>query len=103
MARIKVNSRLGMSELISYEGIEFWDTVVLPEIPHNDEDIEHEVQEGERIDTIAQKYYGDSVLWWYIAIASEKELFPVELSPGDRLRIPPVSYLSTYLGQVRSD
>jgi hypothetical protein len=100
-ARIPVNSRLNMADLLSEAGIEFWETVVLPPIPTSEDDIEHEVHAGDRLDVLAQRYYGDPVLWWYIAVANDIELIPIELTNGSKLRIPPMDYLSLYMGSQR--
>jgi nucleoid-associated protein YgaU len=44
---------------------------------------------GDRLDLLAQQYYGDSSLWWVISIANEDlpqdSLF---ISVGTQLRIP---------------
>ena len=56
-------------------------------IPLKDSDIFVPVSEGARFDMLAQKYYGDSNLWWIIAKANgySHESRP---KPGDRIRIP---------------
>ena len=36
------------------------------------------MQQGVKIETIAEKYYGDSSLWWYIAKANNKKLNTIE-------------------------
>jgi hypothetical protein len=102
-AKIVLNSRLNMGELLSFSGIEFWDTLVLPPIPISVEDIEYEVVAGDRIDVLAYKYYGDPALWWFIAVANDIELCPIAFNEGDKLRIPPASYLSKYVAMVRKD
>ena len=43
-------------------------------------------QEGDRLDTLANQFYGDSTLWWYIANANN--LNQINLEPGTSLRIP---------------
>ena len=45
------------------------------------------MQEGERLDTIAGKIYGDSNYWWVIAAASGIG-WPLQVPPGTLLRIP---------------
>jgi nucleoid-associated protein YgaU len=49
---------------------------------------EHEVQEGDRLDLIAARWYGDPELWWRIADANPSE-HPDDLTAtvGRRLRI----------------
>ena len=42
---------------------------------------------GDRLDTLANQYYGDPMLWYLIADANNLNLLNVK--PGTRLRIPP--------------
>ena len=44
---------------------------------------------GDRFDTLAQQYYGNSSFWWIISIANE-ELSQDSLTPpvGSQIRIP---------------
>ncbi len=53
------------------------------------------LQEGERLDMLAGKIYGDSNFWWVIAAASGIG-WPMQLPPGTLLRIP--SNLGEVLG-----
>ena len=43
--------------------------------------------DGERLDVIAQRYYGDSSYWWVIAACSGIG-WPLQLPAGTLLRIP---------------
>ena len=45
------------------------------------------LKEGERLDTIAFKRYGDSRLWWIIAAASNIGWW-MQLPPGTLIKIP---------------
>ena len=42
---------------------------------------------GDRLDTLANQYYGDPMLWYLIADANNLNL--INVNPGTRLRIPP--------------
>lgn len=44
-------------------------------------------QEGQRLDHIAGKVYGDARLWWVIATASNIGFAP-QVPPGTRLLVP---------------
>ena len=44
--------------------------------------------DGDRFDTLAQKYYGDSNLWWIIAKANNINNGSIGLEPEKRIRIP---------------
>lgn len=49
---------------------------------------EHRVVEGERLDQLAQRYYGDPLKYWLICDANDA-VFPEDLMvPGRVLRIP---------------
>lgn len=48
---------------------------------------EHVLKEGERLDTIAGRAYGNARLWWIIAAASGIG-WPLQVPPGTLLLIP---------------
>lgn len=50
------------------------------------------LKQGERIDKIAGKYYGDSTLWWVIAAASGIG-WGLQCPPGTVISIPDKSQL----------
>ena len=56
------------------------------QVPMSDRDIFVISQSGDRLDILAQKYYGDVNLWWYIAKANNLKF--ITLPIGTRLRIP---------------
>ena len=56
----------------SPEGKQMYQTVRYPEIPRSFEDTYVYTTIGDRFDTLAQQYYGDSSLWWVIANANGK-------------------------------
>lgn len=62
---------------------------VYPDIPETDADIYVVTTSGDRLDILAQQYYGDSTLWWIIAAANSNinnaSLIP---TPGVQIRIP---------------
>ena len=49
---------------------------------------EHLVVEGDRLDLIAYREYGDSELWWAIAEVNSELDVPDPLPPGFVLRVP---------------
>jgi len=64
-------------------------TVRYPEIPRSETDIYINTTIGDRYDTLAQQYYGDSSLWWVIANAngnSDKSSLTPPL--GSQIRVP---------------
>lgn len=60
-----------------------------PEVVLSNNDIYVITNSGDRLDLLAQQFYGDSSLWWIISIAntnlSQNSLFIPE---GTQLRIP---------------
>ncbi len=58
-----------------------------PDILDGVQTVEHALRLGERLDTIAHRYYGDSDYWWVIALANRIQ-DPFSLTVGQRLRIP---------------
>lgn len=49
--------------------------------------VEYQIQELDRIDHLAYRFLNDSTLWWIIAAANPKMLYP-KLQPGQIIRIP---------------
>jgi nucleoid-associated protein YgaU len=43
---------------------------------------------GDRLDNLADVYYGKSTLWWVIAKANPEIMYPDDIPPGTVLRIP---------------
>ena len=64
-------------------------TVKYPEIPLNISDTYVTSTDGDRWDTLAYTYYGDSSYWWIVSIANDSlpqnSLF---IPPGIQIRIP---------------
>ena len=61
-------------------------TTIYSSIPETDDDIYVITQEGDRLDLLANQFYGDVGLWWYIAKANKLTL--MTLDAGITLRIP---------------
>jgi len=70
-------------------GVRFYATVRYPEIPLSENDIYVITAEGDRLDLLAQQYYGDVSLYWIISAANNEltknSLFVPE---GTQVRIP---------------
>lgn len=60
-----------------------------PNVPLSENDYYIITTVGDRLDSIAYSYYGDSTLWWIIAMANNNitkgALYPI---PGTQLRVP---------------
>ena len=61
---------------------------VYPNIPLRDDDIYVVTQTGDRLDTLAYKYYEDQTLWWIIAAANNTHNAVFAVEDGTILRIP---------------
>tara|TARA_R110000796_G_scaffold204178_3_gene320359 strand:+ start:585 stop:860 length:276 start_codon:yes stop_codon:yes gene_type:complete len=61
-------------------------TTIYGGIPETDSDIYVITQQGDRLDLLANQFYGDVSLWWYIAKAYG--LTDLRLPAGTSLRIP---------------
>ena len=85
---IKNNSRLQFGTLLSIDGFEFWDLLQLPSFSSQPDDTFYTVLGTDRIDLLANKFYGDPILWWVLALANDLELLPTELNVGMVLRVP---------------
>ena len=45
-------------------------------------------EKGDRLDLLANKYYGDQTMWWIIATANNINDATFYVEPGIQLRIP---------------
>tara|TARA_Y100001938_G_C7785273_1_gene279870 strand:- start:8 stop:307 length:300 start_codon:yes stop_codon:yes gene_type:complete len=70
---------------LSYN-ISSFNTIIYSSIPKNDNDIYVISQAGDRLDLLANQFYGDPTLWWYIARANNLKF--ITLEPGTSIRIP---------------
>ena len=70
-------------------GTQYYSTTRYPYIPPSENDIYVYTTDGDRYDTLANQYYGDSSMWWIISIAnsdySQGSIFPPR---NVQLRIP---------------
>lgn len=61
-------------------------TTIYRSVPFSDSDIYVISQDGDRFDLLANQFYGNPALWWYIAQANHRSSLNIE--PGTSLRIP---------------
>lgn len=50
--------------------------------------VEHTWIEGDRLDNLSQRYYGDPQYWWFLLDANPQYMEEHEILPGDRLQVP---------------
>ena len=72
----------------SKDGVRYYKPTIVPNIPIKDSDIFIFPVYGDRFDTIAQRYYNDSNLWWIIAKANELSRGELSPNPEKKIRIP---------------
>ena len=71
-------------------GIRVYNTTYYPEIPLENEDTFIYAVDGDRLDSLAHKYYGDTTLWWIIAKANELSKGDIAPRTDVKLRVPTV-------------
>ena len=75
------------TQKVDKSGIRVYQTTYYPEIKISDSDVFIFPKEGQRLDNLAYKYYGDTTLWWIIAKANG--IKGVAVPPLDEpIRIP---------------
>jgi len=82
------NTKIGKSnptQLRSKSTTKF-NTTIYQRVPKRNDDIHLITTEGDRLDLLANQYYKDPTLWWYIAQANN--LKTMNLEPGLSIRIP---------------
>ncbi len=68
-------------------GVKVYNTTFYPSIPIDDSDRFIYTKFGDRVDALANEYYGDVTLWWIISKANGIK-GQAGLKPGQLLRIP---------------
>ena len=66
--------------------VESFTSMVYSSIPKTNSDIYVITQTGDRLDLLANQFYNNVNLWWYIAKANN--LTSMTIPPGTSLRIP---------------
>jgi phage tail protein X len=72
----------------SIDGRTVYRSRIYPNIPLSSTDVYVMSETGDRLDTLASQYYGDSSLWWIIACANNIHNAHLGLADGTILRIP---------------
>jgi nucleoid-associated protein YgaU len=86
--KVRSTSRLNFSRLLTIDEVEHWEMAELPVIVAAQDDTFYQVNQEDRIDLIAQRFYGNPELWWVIAVANGLDLLPNDLKPFSTIRIP---------------
>lgn len=88
--RVRPTSRLNFARLVTLgtSNIECWEMPEYPVINEGQDDVIYQVQQEDRIDLLAERFYGNPELWWVIAIVNGMALLPNDLRPSSTIRIP---------------
>ena len=82
-------SRYQHNDLIKLkDGRTVYRSKIYKNIPKRNSDIYIVTQGGDRLDTIAHQFYGDSSLWWIIASANNIHDATFAVKEGTTLRLP---------------
>ena len=65
-----------------------YETTLMPTIKPNIKDIYIYASSTDRLDLLAQKYYGDARYWWIIGLANNLGKGSVQIPVGKQIRIP---------------
>jgi len=66
--------------------IDKYETTIYNKVPERNDDMYFIAQEGDRCDNLAQRFYGDPNLWWFIARVNNLKI--MNIPAGTSLRIP---------------
>jgi nucleoid-associated protein YgaU len=66
--------------------VDKYGTTMYNKVPESNDDMYFIAQSGDRCDTLAKRFYGDTSLWWFIARANN--LKTMNIPAGTSLRIP---------------
>jgi len=61
---------------------------IYPRVPFSSDDFYIISSVGDRYDTLALRFYGDSKLWWIIASSNNFNNASLVVEPGVQIRIP---------------
>jgi nucleoid-associated protein YgaU len=88
------NSRdLRLRRLRNKEGVERLETPMYRRPAGDVNDVYVRLHKGQSLMTLANTYYGDPTLWWFIAVANDL-LLPFNVDETTVIRIPPKSKLA---------
>jgi nucleoid-associated protein YgaU len=63
-------------------------SVIYPKVKPTDNDMYIISESSDRLDILANKYYGDKTYWWVISVANNLNDASLHIQPGIQLRIP---------------
>jgi hypothetical protein len=66
----------------------YLESVIYPKIPLSDEDLYIIASSSDRLDLLANQYYGNPIYWWVIAVANNINDGTLYIEEGKQIRIP---------------
>lgn len=82
------------ARLVGYDTVVWFDRTRPPVIDVHEDDSGYTIQEPDRLDSIAYRFYGDEQLGWVIARRNDLNRIPDDLVPGKRIYIPTLTSLT---------
>ena len=85
-----IKKRKTKIDWIRPKGVEYYASNKYPEVKKMVTDIWVLTEWGDRLDLLANQFYGDTSLWWVIAVANPEKIEKGSLlpEPGIQIRIP---------------
>ena len=85
-----IKKRKTKVDWIRPKGVEYYASNKYPEVKKMVTDIWVLTEWGDRLDLLANQFYGDTSLWWVIAVANPEKIEKGSLlpEPGIQIRIP---------------
>jgi hypothetical protein len=84
------------------DGKRYLESLIIPVVPVTAADTYIVVTSTERLDKLAQSFYGDSSMWWVIATANGIGKGSIVVPPETRLRIPDAARIQEIINNVNS-
>ena len=75
-------------------------TIIVPNIPLSENDTYIETTSAERLDKLANTFYGDATLWWIIAVSNALGKGSLHVPAGTRIRIPANENIQEIINQT---
>ncbi len=78
-------------------------TVIVPVIPLSDQDTHIKTTTPDRLDKLANTFYGDATLWWIIAVSNGLGKGSLHVPPNTTIRIPPSANIQQIIKQANQE
>ena len=97
--RIRSDSRFRTTALYAVDDEQRWGLPARAKLDDEDQYVIHRASDGERMDQIATRYYGNPRLWWVIAEVNDLFRWWDEIETGVEIKIPTREALARILSQ----